>query len=298
LLVQYNTGSLVRFGVFGGTQPEWQYADFQTSIQKYGAYGHILRGDYSSGRFESTLALAGEYHGKTVSREFVYLQNSYYRANKWNIYQSAELDINRGWRKDISGDRYSLTNLYISGQWNFSPWFMVGAMYDNRKNYLTYETRSLADSLFSDIMRQGVRGNITLILPKNYRLYGNFGIRKRKTDVESTYSYGGGLSQTDFLFPRTRLFLNAAGFTNFFTNGITYSAMIGRYLVNRVNIDLGFGGYRYSLKASQNYRNNHWLRVVSITDFLRRLYLSGQYEYDWGEDVNGHRLLLELGYRL
>lgn len=308
LLVQYNTGSLLRFGVFAGTQPEWQYADFQTSIQKYGAYGHILHGDYSSGRFESTLALTGEYHGKTVSREFIYLQNSYYQANKWSIYQSAELDINRGWRKDISGGSnlftnfnigdLSLTNFYISGQWNFSRWLMVGAMYDNRKNYLTYETRSLADSLFSDIRRQGVRGNVTLILPKNYRLYGNFGIRKRKTDVESTYSYGGGLSQTDFLFPRTRLFLNAAGFTNFFTNGITYSAMLGRYLINRVNFDLGFGGYRYSLKASQDYRNNQWVRVNTLTDFLRRLYLSGQYEYDWGDDVNGHRLLLELGYRL
>jgi hypothetical protein len=298
LLVQYNTGSLLRLGVFAGTQPEWQYAEFQTSIQKYGVYSNLLSGDYSSGRFESTLALTGEYHGKTVSREFIYLQNSYYRANKWSIYQSAELDINRGWRKEISGNRYSLTNLYISGQWNFSPWLMVGAMYDNRKNYLTYETRSLADSLFSDIMRQGVRTNVTFILPKNYRVYGNFGIRKRKTDVESTYSYGGGLSQTDFIFPRTRLFLNAAGFTNFFTNGITYSAMIGKYLINRVNFDLGFGGYRYSLKASQNYRNNQWVRVITLTDFLRRLYLSGQYEYDWGDDVNGHRLLLELGYRL
>ncbi len=298
ILLQMNTGEKFHTGVFGGTQPQWQYADFQTDIQKYGAYINLLSGGYSSGRLESTLALAGEYHGSTVSREFLYLQNSYYLSGSWNFYQSAELDINRKWRKDRSGNDYSLTNLYLAAQWNVTRAIIIGAIYDNRKNYLTYETRSLADSLFDEATRQGLRGTATFILPGNYRLFGNFGLRKRKTDVENTYSYSAGLSQPNFLSSGIRIFTNLAGFSNFYTRGFIYSFSTGRNLTRSVSLDLSIGGYLYDLKASQGSRNNQWSRINLITDFLKRLYFSGQYEYNWGDDVQGHRILLELGYRL
>ncbi|MBN2009690.1 hypothetical protein JW960_10135 [candidate division KSB1 bacterium] len=113
LLLQQNLNQQFRYGVFGGTQPQWRYADFQTSIQKYGAYANYVRGEYGSKRYEATLALAGEYHSSVVSREFVYIQNNYSDA-KFNIYQSAELDVNRDWRKTRTGQSMSLSNLYIN----------------------------------------------------------------------------------------------------------------------------------------------------------------------------------------
>ncbi|RQW01989.1 MAG: hypothetical protein EH225_09055, partial [Calditrichaeota bacterium] len=233
VLFRMNPGGIFHAGAFAGTQPEWQYADFQTDIQKYGGYVNITTGEYSSGLLESTLALAGEYHRSTVSREFIYFQNNYYRSGKWNFYQSAELDINRSWRRDISGEDFSLTNLYLATQWNITSAIIVGAIYDNRKNYLTYQTRSLADSLFVEAMRQGIRGTFTLVLPENYRLFGNFGIRKRETDVESTYSYSGGLSQSNLFTSGVRVFMNFAGFSNFYTRGTIYSMTTGRTFFRR-----------------------------------------------------------------
>ena len=47
----------------------------------------------------ATLAAAGEYYKGQISREFVYEQTNYSLSDKWSGYQSAEININRGWRK-------------------------------------------------------------------------------------------------------------------------------------------------------------------------------------------------------
>ena len=297
LLLQYNNSRKFHIGAFGGTQPQWQYSDFQTSIQKYGGYLSATLGNMSSGRFESSLAAVGEYHGSTVSREFIYLQNSFYQTNRWSFYQNAEIDLNRDWRKDIAGEDISLTSFFLSGQWNATSRIIIGAMYDNRKNYLTYETRSLADSLFDEAMRQGLRGTVSFLLPQDYRIFGNFGIRKRETDTESTISYAGGLGKTNFIIPYSRITLNGSGFSNFYTRGLNYSVLWGYFFWNRVNTDIGFGGYQYNLKADSSKRTNQWIRGTVFAPLAYRLYFSGQYEYQWGDDLTGHRILGEIGVR-
>ncbi|NTV85004.1 MAG: hypothetical protein HGA23_12010, partial [Bacteroidales bacterium] len=297
LLLQYNTSRNFHIGAFGGTQPQWQYSDFQTSIQKYGGYLNANLGNFSSGKFESTLAAVGEYHGSTVSREFIYIQNSFYQANRWSFYQNAEIDLNRDWRKNIAGEDISLTSFFLSAQWNATSRIIIGAMYDNRQNYLTYETRSLADSLFDEAQRQGLRGSVTFLLPQDYRIFGNFGIRKRDTDTESTVSYAAGLGKTNFLIPFSRISLKSSGFSNFYTRGQNYSLLWGYFLWNRVNTDLSFGGYQYDLKADSSQRTNQWIRGTVFAPLAYRLYLSGQYEYQWGDDLTGHRILGEIGVR-
>jgi hypothetical protein len=109
-------------GVFAGTQPQWQYADFQTTLQKYGAYVNFKKGHRRGIRYESTLALAAEYHTSTVSREFIHLRNRISQSGKWNIYQSLDLDINRDWRKERTGESMILSNLYLSGSINPYSW--------------------------------------------------------------------------------------------------------------------------------------------------------------------------------
>lgn len=297
LLLQYNRSQKFHLGAFGGTQPQWQYSDFQTSIQKYGGFLTATLGDMNSGRFETTLAVVGEYHGRTVSREFIYLQNSFYQSNHWSFYQSAEIDLNRKWRKNITDEEISLTSFFLSGQWNVTHWMVLGAMYDNRKNYLTYETRSLADSLFDEAMRQGMRGNLTIILPQDFRIFGNFGMRKRETDTESTISYAAGLGKTNFIIPYSRISLNSSGFSNFYSRGFYYSLLWGHFLWKKVNTDLSYGGYQYDLKADNRQRINRWIRWTFFTPLICRLYCSGQYEYQWGDDLTGHRILGEIGIR-
>ena len=298
VLLHFNTTQNAGVGVFAGTQPQWQYSRYQTSIQKYGGYLNYKTGKFSTGLFESTLAAVGEYHGTEVSREFIYFQNSIHGFYRWNFFQSAEIDINRKWRQEYADSEISLTSLFISGQWSTTEWLMVGILYDNRKNYLTYQTRSLADSLSNESLRQGLRGTLTLILPRNFRIFGNFGIRKVKTDLESTISYSGGISKTNLIWNGTRILLNGSGFTSFYTQGLNYSAMFGQLLLNRIQVDLGLGGYQYDLKADNATRNNQWTRLQLWTNLPYHFYFSGQYEYNWGDEIHGYRVQLEIGYRL
>jgi hypothetical protein len=297
LLIQQNISYSFRWGIFGGTQPEWQYSDFQTSLQKYGGYINYRRGDYQGFRFESTIAAAGIYHSNTISREFVYLQNTLGNSGQWQIYQSSEIDINRQWRKDKAGQKVTLSNLFLSANYKISTAVKVGLSYDNRKNYWTYETRTLTDSLFDDLLRRGVRGNVYLRLPYNYTIFANSGFRKRESDPDPTYSYGGGINKTNFIIRRLFVHLNANGFSNPFSNGYNLTARIGQYFMRVNYLSVSYGNYFYDFSSTNTTRINRSVRVEGQIQLIKRFFVSTQYEYGLGEDVDGRRLFVEIGYR-
>lgn len=297
IMIRHNFSPSLGMGILAGTQPDWRNSDFQTSLRKYGFFINYQRGDYRATRFETTLAAAGEYHTTTVSRELVYIQNQLSGGNRWYIYQSAELDINRQWRRDKTGENLSLSNLFISGRYRISSAITVGLTFDNRKNYWTYEIRSVADSLFDDALRTGLRGNISLRLPSRTFVYLAGGFRKRATDAQPTYSFSGGLTKANFLLRRLSFSLNAAGFSTEFTRGFTGTARLGHNFVDGHRLEVAFGTYAYNFTSGAVSRNNQWVQANLYLSLLRHLFLSGQLEYDWGSDLKGQRILAEFGYR-
>lgn len=296
-LVQHNVARVFNWGIFAGTQPEWQYSSFQTSLQKYGAFARYEKGDYQTGRFASTLALAGEYHGGTVSRDFLYLQNSYNSGDKWDIYQSLEMDVNTGWRKQKTGQTVSLTGLYVNGRYHISKNMSAGLSYDNRKNYYTYELRTLADSLFDDAFRQGLRFSYNYRFAKNYRMYLNGGVRNRSANNDYTYSYMAGLTVTNLFHSRITAMGRFSGFVNFFTQGYNPYISFSKYFWGGHLVRLGYGGYFYTLNATGTSHINQRANLDMQFELPLRMYLSTNYEYDWGDDTKGHRIFSELGFR-
>ncbi len=298
LLLQNNINELWRWGVFAGSRPEWQYSDFQTSIQKYGGYINFLKGDYLKNRWESTLAFSAEYHGSTVSREFLYLMNNYNYKSRLSVYQSLELDYNRDWRKEKTAETISITGLYVSGSYKIFDWLKTGVSYDNRKNYYTYELlKTIADSLFDSAFRQGIRANVYMRYSKNINFYGNFGWRNREGEGSDTYSYIGGLNFSNFLIRRLRITPRFAGFTNYYTSGYNPSVSLTKNFRYGHYIGISAGSYIYTLKETSTNHMNNWLRLNGQLELPWQTYFSGNYEYDWGDDVEGHRILAELGYR-
>lgn len=295
--LQHNLSPNTRVGILAGTQPDWRDSNFQTSIQKYGAYFNLSRGDYQSRRFESTIAAAAEYHSSVVSREFIYVQNSYSHSNSFYFFQSAEVDVNRNWRKERAGQTLSLSSLFLSTRYRFSPAVSAGVTFDNRKNYRTYETRTIADSLFDDALRTGVRGNLSLRLPGRVLLYSNVGYRKRKTDTQATYSYAGGLTKANLLLRGLSLSLNAAGFSNQFTDGLNGSGRLAQSLGGGHRLEAAYGTYTYTINSSSQRRHNQWAQAVAYVAVQRHIFISGQFEYNWGDDLKGQRIFAELGYR-
>lgn len=297
LLIRHNATAFFNWGLFAGAQPEWQSSGFHSSLQKYGIYLNYINGDYDSARFESTIAASGIYHGSTVSREFLYLQNSYNHKQVWNIYQSLELDINRDWRKEKMNQSVSISGLYLIGRYNINKRLSLGLSYDNRRNYYTYELRSLADSLFDDAFRQGVRIRTNLRLFKTVRLFANAGMRKTDARHSLTYSYTGGVHIMNILNKRLSASLKFSGYSNMYNQGINPSITISKYLSGGHSVRINYGNYLYRLNSEDNERLNQWMRFGAQIELPLHLFISSSYEYDWGDDRNGHHLYTELGYR-
>jgi hypothetical protein len=296
LLLQTNLSAISNFGVFAGTQPQWQSSDFQTSIQKYGAFYNYTKGDYQSIRREHTVAFAGEYHSSTVSREFIYLQNSINNSDRWGGFGSAEIDINRGWRKTKTNQSLTLTNLYISGNYRLAGWVRANLSLDNRKNYWTYETRNIADTLFDNALRQGIRTNFDFHLLGGYYFNAGIGANKRKTDTGATHSYSAGLSKNNFMIKQVFFNTQIAGFTNPNSSGLNSSFRIGRNFLRADYLSIGYGNYYYKIKGGQS-RVNQWLSLLDQIELAYGFYIFSQYEYNFGDDLKGYRILAEVGYR-
>ncbi len=296
-LLQANLTQNVHFGIFAGTQPEWRSSKFQTSLQKYGGYFNFVKGDYRNFRFESTLAFAGEYHGSSISREFIYFQNNFYSRKRFSFYQSAELDINRKWRKERTNENISLTSLYLSLNFDISDNITTSLSYDNRKNYWTYEIHSLADSLFDDAFRHGLRAHLNVRLGRTYYLFANVGTRKRESDAQTTYSYVAGLNGNNFLNKKLFFNLYFSGFSNYYAKGMNPSITLGRYFSGGHRLAIKYGNYRYKLTLNDTNRENQWVRVDASFELWHNFYLFSQFEYNWGNDSRDQRILTELGYR-
>ncbi len=295
--LQINTAKGLYLGVFAGTQPEWQYSGFQTSIQKYGFFASYSRGRFGGRRFASTLSAVGAYHGSIVSRKFMYWQNTYNAGRTLSFYQSLEIDFNQGWRKNRTKETVSLTGLYFSSRYRPFKWLSAGLSYDNRKNYFTYEMRSLADSLFNAAFRQGVRTHVAVRLPRNYRISANFGLRTRQFDKQYLYSYGLVVQKYPFLQRGISISGRFSGFANSFTQGYNPSLRLGKIFDHGHALYLSYGNYWYRLNSINTTRINQWLRLSGQLELPKSLFFSAQYKYDWGTDVLGHHYLVELGYR-
>ncbi|MHB2156208.1 hypothetical protein ACX8XN_17670 [Calditrichota bacterium GD2] len=285
------------FGLFAGTQPDWRTSNFQTEIQKYGGYLKFERGKFGSKKINVTLAGVGEYHGGTVSREFLYFQVSYYHGRRWNIYHNVEIDVNRYWRKERAKESLSLTGLYLNANYRITSSISASLSYDNRKNYYTYELRTLADSLFDDAFRHGLRANLYFKVFKDYQISLNFGLREKSTDANFSYSYGLNVTRRNFFSKYNRMSFRFSGFDNIFATGFSPNATFSRYLRGGHYLTFSYGNYYYQIKNINDNKLNHWIRILGQIELPARFYINSTYEFDWGSDVKGHRVLFELGYR-
>ncbi len=284
-------------GAFGGTQPDIRNSGFSGQVTKYGGFINMIRGSNSLRRFETTVSAAGEYNAGTVSREFLMLRNTIMLGN-FRIYQSLEGDLNRQWRREKSGESFSVSNLYISGNYQMGKRGSIGVTFDNRKNYWTYEVRSVADSLFDDALRTGLRSNLSLRLPWQVRFTANGGFRKRDGEAQPTWSWFGSLGKTNFLNRGLGLYVSGSGFSNVSTNGLNSSLELSQGFRSASRFSLAYGLYRYRFDLQALTQDNHWVRSSLYLAGLRRLFLSGEFQYDWGGDIRGFRFFSEIGVRL
>lgn len=297
LLMHINVSKSFNMGILAGLAPEWQYADIQTKIRKYGAFATYRVMQDRLTTLETTLAVAGEYHQKTVSREFIYLQTQYNWNQKLWLYQSLELDMNRDWRKERTGQSVTLSNLYLNGLYDLFTWMSVGLNFDSRKNFWTWEYRTLADSLFDNLARQGARAQLNLRLAGGHYFTATAGLANREKDSHPLYSYTASYNNNNFF--QTRLIINsyAAGFTSPFYKGLSANVSLGKAFGQSLYFYCRYGQSFYQV-TQRNSRINHQYQVNGNINLGRTLYMNLFFEYDQGDDEKGQRTWVEFGYRL
>lgn len=297
LLLEGILSERLRIGVLGGTSPDWFYQDNRLTLMKAGGYFAYLSGDPAALRFEQTLGGVGEWHSGEINREYLILQGRLSHGSNWSIGHTAELDLNRGWRRIRAGNQFELSNLYVNGWVRPTARIRLGLSYDNRKNYWTYESRSVADSLFDDQLRQGVRLQSDLNLPAQLFVSAFGGYRKRSGEPDPTLSWSAMLRKANAGWRGLSLSAQYAGFDGPTNRGYNYALRGTRLFAARYTVGLGYGSYRYRTDAMSSYRSNNWVEIMMQTDISRHYWLGALFETDSGDDIKGSRIQTEIGYR-
>lgn len=297
VLAEFRLSKSSRIGFLGGKQPDWWYRTEDFSITRLGGYLHYASPNRGALAFSHTLGGIGEYRSGSINRSFVASQGQIRLGTRWGISHSAEIDINTGWRKDRAGESASLSRFFVNTWWRAHTTLRLSVSYDNLKRYWTYEYYSLADSLFDDRTRTGWRTRVDWSPASAWNLSAGGGYRSRPDgeDPTLTYSFSVRRSSLGYRWLSASAYFN--GFDGAFEHGANYSGRLQAQLPGAGLWHCAYGAYRYTVDKLDESRSSWWLETGVDTDIARHYYLSGQVQFNRGDDIDGWRLNTELGYR-
>ena len=303
--LQANISRNFSAGILAGKQPVSINTESLSSLNKYGVFLTFTKDAFRLNKIGATLAAVAEYSGSTVSREYVYFQSNYHPNSKFSFFQSLELDINRNWRKQRAGKTIAFSNLHIVMRYRFLPTLIAGIVFDNRRNYYTIEYIDIDDFFFDDAPRTGLRANITTRLPGRFLFYGEIGLRfwnKENDGLNSTEQkklvsgFSARISRSNFLIRRLSVDVFATRFNSLFSDGFTATTQLGWRFPGGHQISVSYSKYNYDLSTADLFRKNDIIRLRVDWLGFRQIFFNSQLEIATGDDLNGPRFLVELGY--
>lgn len=295
---QYALSESFKTGVFAGAVSTELFSTIANpaSLQKYGVYAQYnYKG--SSTNWLTVLSATGEYHGSLISREFLFMKNSFSLTKLINVYHSMEIDVNRDWRKKNGMDGFSLSNFFLKLDYWFIENNRVSIRYDNRKNYYTYDNQSIPDSLFDSAMRQGMRLSYSGRYGKywNLRIFGGF--RNAVSGDQASYSYGFSVNKRNLFFRSLSAVVSFNSVSNIYTEGYNPNLKLYKSWDNGLITGVGGGGYWYKSKQYDNEYKQYWVDLFINGNLFRRTFFSIDLEYLQNNDMDSYRMNIQLGYR-
>lgn len=302
-IVRLRVKPALQLGAFGGKGANYEGFGFASEGQKYGAFLRLAPGGrYAAGQYDVALAFVHENAEGDVSREYVSLESRFGSGSRWSLFQRAELDVNRGWRKDVSGTGLQLSNLSLSGNLRVGRSAGVFVSYDGRRNYRYYQNRLVPEEVFDDLLHQGLRAGLNVYRPGGFGATAGFGMSLKQEDprhpelsLANAYSASGGVRHANLFGMGFSAGVDASGFSNGYTDGGLVSVRVGRRFGAGHMLDLSWGRSLYRIKLDEQQRTTQWLRLVSRVELTRHFFVVGDLEYDSGDDLRGPRVFLELG---
>ena len=289
----------VDVGAFFGSRPLIEDIDFESFGEKYGFFTRFSGGGSNSYQtFELFVAGVREEGELDVSREYVALETRWAPGKRWSFYQRAELDLNNGWREELTGTSSQLSNLSVALNARVGAHGRFSLSYDSFERYRTEETRFIPRELFDDLQRQGLRARLSLGDPRGLSFNLNAGLRDREGDSDNTVSYGAGIRHGDIASWGLSLAADATAFSNELTDGYLATMRAAKRFRGGHQLSLTLGG-RLSQDNlfDEEDRTTEWLRVGGWFELPASLYGRAEFEVTTGDELEGQRLSLGLGYR-
>ena len=285
-----------RLGAFAGFTPDPRTSEPSSDERKLGGFLAWTDDDGVDRPWQAVLAAVGEYHGSEASREYLLLDGDLGRDGAFRLHQSAELEVNRGWRYEAQGRRFALSNTVTTLSARLTPRLNVSLSHDRREFYRTWATRSLPDSLFRDAERSGLRLRTRWSDGGGWSLAADGGVRGGAGRDGDTWSWGATIGRAGLSGPGSYLSLDLRGFDGPRVSGLTPSLRLDQPLRNGLDLQFAAGLYSYDIVGVDG-RRSHWTRV-GARRILGRSWLAGlEYERDGGDDIRGDRLRADLTLR-
>ena len=288
-------------GGFFGARSDIEQLGFESNGQIYGAFARFASPSDSGSNLRYDVVAAGtRENGQTdVSREFISLQARLSSGATWSLYQRAELDLNRGWREELTGTSSQLSNFSLTAMRRISDRSRLTLSYDRYEQYRTEENRSIPDELFNGLMRQGLRASFQLGRPRTLNVTFNAGLRTQDDDAEDTLSYGLSVRHPDVASLNLSMAANVMAFSNPFNEGwiATLSSTKRFRQSSQVSLSLGNRFSSSVLADRPADLSTQWARLGAWIELPRNLFLNSEYEITTGDEYEGERLSLGFGYR-
>jgi len=297
MLAQKALSRHVALGGFYGLDPHVDDPLFRSERTKYGAFLVLNSLDGPSPGFaEVLLSAIGEYTELDVSREYLYVQSRFGWRGRWSIYQQTELDFNRDWRLEATGETYQLSNLSLAGTFRFSSRFRGSLSWDQRRRFRDIETREIPDEVFDDLLREGVRATLYFHSHRGLNVSLGVGRNGGEGDTPSLDSLTASINHGNVFGKAVFLGLDLSAFRGVSSEGQLVTARVRKYL--RAGHDFGLTlGYSESQSLfAENLRQVEWARFETVIQLPWRLFLLAEFEMGFGQEAQT-RQLLQLGYR-
>lgn len=297
LAVTRRLGERTSLGVFGGFAPAWGDLAFSTDDHLAGAVFNFNRAGAGGRVLDLTVAAIGRYRQGEISREYVSVVTSWRDGARISLLQAAEIDLNRGWRQEETGDRAALTSLALTGRYQVRPALAITLGYDGREPVRTWETRSLPDSLFTAAGRNGWRAGAGWRGPGGLAWDLSGGIRSEPGAAADVTSWQTLLRVPARLLRLAEVTVSARGFDGPWMSGWSPSVRAWRTMFQGTRWNFEAGSFSYTGKLTDTTRDNTWGELGLSRELAAGWEVTGSYRRDWGDDITGRRLFLELSRR-
>ncbi len=282
------SGLVWHAGAFVGTQPEPLRMSLSGDVLEYGVFGEVHQRPLARTHWSAAAGAIASQHGGEPNRDFVFIQANVV-ARTFSGSGVAEVDVNRGWKRDAGEPALSLTNLFVTARVQPSTAAAFTAGFDNRRNVRVYRDRLTPETEFDDRYRQGAWAGATFALGDHVRL----GAEARANNtgaVDRAHSWGVTSELGRLPVANAALRARYSQYSSTTSDTRLASASVRGDVLPRVQLELAGGVRDRQDIGTSAAEADTWMSGDVDWAIARAWYLNATFERDRGHDVTTQQL--------